>query len=123
MLSNRKKILNCIVKSLISFYTQQTNQNVEKMQKSVPVFLAVVSGENSLTVTLGNIHCIQRLTFPLDPPMLLIFCSRVTVSANGPSSPAGTESPWDARTGAHALLRIGKLAIISTEKSKYGIYF
>lgn len=58
-----------------------------------------MSGENSLTVTLGNIHCIHRLTFPLDPPMLLIFCSRVTVSANGPSSPVGTESPWEAKTG------------------------
>lgn len=60
----------------------------------VPAFLAVGSGANSLTVTLGNIHCIQRLTFPLLPPMLLVFCSRVTVSANGPSSPGGTESPW-----------------------------
>jgi len=59
----------------------------------VPVFLAAGSGANSLTVTLGNIHCIQRLTFPLVPPMLLVFCSRVTGSANGPSSPAGTESP------------------------------
>lgn len=59
----------------------------------VPVFLAVESGANSLTVTLGNIHCIQRLTFPLVPPMLLVFCSRVTVSANGLSSPAVTESP------------------------------
>lgn len=60
----------------------------------VPAFLTVGSGANSLTVTLGNIHCIQRLTFPLLPPMLLVFCSRVTVSANGPSSPGGTESPW-----------------------------
>lgn len=60
---------------------------------SVPVVLAVGSGAYSLTVTLGNIHCIQRLIFPLVPPMLLIFCSNVTVSANGLSSAAGTESP------------------------------
>lgn len=71
----------------------------------VPIFLAVVSGENSLTVTLGSIHCIHRLTFPLEPLMLLIFCSRVTVSAKGPSSPAGTESPWGGRNRARSLAR------------------
>lgn len=66
----------------------------------VPAFLTVGSGANSFTVTLGNIHCIQRLIFPLVPPMLLVFCSRVTVSANGPSSPAGTESPCRDKTGS-----------------------
>ncbi|TNN33324.1 hypothetical protein EYF80_056512 [Liparis tanakae] len=53
----------------------------------------VPAPSQSLAVTLGSIHCIHRLTFPLAPPMLLVFCSRVTGSANGPSSPAGAESP------------------------------
>ena len=53
------------------------------------------SGAKSFTVSLGSTHCIHRLTRPLDPPMLLVVCSKVTESENGESSTAWTESPWD----------------------------
>lgn len=78
---------------MFEHYCVPSMSNQYDLKMGVPVFLAVGSQANSLIVTLGNIHCIQRLTFPLVPPMLLVFCSRVTVSANGPSSPAGIESP------------------------------
>lgn len=68
-------------------------------------------------VTLGNIHCIQRLTFPLLPPMLLVFCSRVTVSANGPSSPGGTESPW--RDKQDLVKELGWWAEVGSIKHQY----
>ncbi|KAK7812651.1 hypothetical protein U0070_016121 [Myodes glareolus] len=61
------------------------------------VRLFSLSGAKSFIVTFGSIHCIQRLTRPLDPPMVLVVCSKVTESENGDSSPACTESPCGSR--------------------------
>lgn len=66
---------------------------VGRKSTSVPVPLLSRSGAKSFIVTFGSIHCIQRLTRPLDPPMVLVVCSKVTESENGDSSPACTESP------------------------------
>lgn len=42
---------------------------------------------------LGSTHCIHRLTRPLDPPMLLVVCSKVTESENVNHQQL-EESPW-----------------------------
>lgn len=58
----------------------------------MPLFLG--SGANNFIVIFGNIHCIHRLTRPLETPMLLVVCSSVIESEKGESSPPWRESPY-----------------------------
>lgn len=70
----------------------------EKCRIPVPLFLG--SGANNFTVIFGNIHCIQRLTRPLETPILLVVCSNVMESENGESSPPWRESPYKTKARA-----------------------